>query len=106
MITAKLGRIASRAALALALVVSIGAVSVTSAHADWHGGHWGWRGGVRVWIANPYPYAYPYGYYPNSYYNAYYPYGYGYYAPPAPVYAPPVVVGPSFGFFFGGRRHW
>jgi len=104
MITAKLGRLVSRAALALVVAVGIGAASISPAHAEWHNGqwgHWGWHNGFHVFIAAPYPYAYPYPYY------GYYGYPYGYYYPPA-YYAPaPVAVAPafSFGFVVGGHHH-
>ena len=115
MISGKLGRIVSRSAITLAFAIGIGAAATLSpAHADghhgewhdgdghhgdghhgeWHDGHWGywgWRGGVHVFIAEPYPYAY----YP--------PPPPVYYAPPPPpvVYVPPPVVAPSFGVFIG-----
>jgi hypothetical protein len=103
----------SRSVTALALAIGIGAAMVSPVHAgghhgegddneqhdggrhhrEWHDGdwgYWGWRGGVHVFIAEPYPY--------------------GYYAPPPPVVyappppvvvAPPPVVAPSFGVFIG-----
>lgn len=103
MITAKLGRIASRAALALVLAVGIGAATISPAHAEWrngHWGHWGWRNGVHIFIGDPYPYAYGYPAYGYPAYP-YYSYPYPYYYPPA-YYAPPI----GFGFTFGGHRHW
>jgi hypothetical protein len=112
MISGKLGRIVSRPAITLAFAIGIGAAATLSlAHADghhgewhdghhgeWHDGHWGywgWRSGVQVFIAEPYPYAY----YP--------PPPPVYYAPPPPpvVYVPPPVVAPSFGVFIGVGHH-
>ena len=114
MISGKLGRIVSHSAITLAFAIGIGAAATLSpAHADghhgeWHNGeehhhgewrnghwgYWGWRGGVHVFIEEPYPYAY--------------------YAPPPPVVVappPPVVVvappvvAPSFGVFIGVGHH-
>lgn len=110
MITAKFGRIAGRAALGLVLAVGIGAATISPAHAEWHGGHWGhwgWRNGVHIFVAEPYPYGYSYPYYYGNSYG-YYGNPYGYYYPPSYYAPPPVVYGPSigFGFSFGGHRHW
>jgi hypothetical protein len=97
MIMAKLWRIGSRAAVALA--IGIGAAAVSPAHAEWHNGvwgHWGWHNGVRIFVAAPYPY----GYYPYPY--PYYAPGPVYYAPPPPPVVVPPVIG--FGFTFGGHH--
>ena len=101
MTSARLRRIVSRSAIALALAIGIGGTTVPPANAEWRNGtwgHWGWQGGVHVFIAEPYPYPY---YAPPPVYYAPPPVVY---APPPPiVYAPPVLA-PSFGIFIGGRH--
>ena len=79
------------AVLGMTLAIGMATATLSPAHADWHDGqwgHWGWHGGARVFIVDPYPYA-PYGY-PYAYVSP--P------PPPPPVYAAPapVVIGPSF----------
>jgi len=93
-----LWRAARKLGLAAVLVVA-GGLAIQPAMADgWHGGghpgHWGWRGGVRVWIVDPIP--------PAPVYAPAYVYPPPYYAPPpAPAYyAPPPVFFPAISLAF------
>jgi len=83
----------ARWALMAALVVAIGAASVTPASAQYYGrhGHWWWNGRAYVWVYDPAP---PVVYAPPPVVYA---------PPPPPVYyGPPVYAYPSFSFVFGG----
>ena len=81
----------TRWALAVALILAIGAASIMPASAQYYyerPGHWWWNGRAYVWVYDPPP--------PPVIY-----------APPPPTYyyGSPVYAYPSFSFVFGGRGH-